>query len=347
MEDYLKAVAPYFHSELISSEAICRLRALAALLPPFSDAIIECRLGTNQPQVDFSIFPSRDNVNLLTKFVSNSTWQALQIFFNEWNKPESRLFQVSNRFLALEFDLDRAYAVMPTPCIFLELNQALSGQDLIDIALKLPIFPVSKTLKSNLRRFSNSLPKEARVKHIGAMLSRLGNPIRLTIAGLSLQQLPTFLMKVGCIKTADMLRSFNLFLSSICNYADNILLTDFDIGEIIYPKVGLEYYFSRKRCQFQREPLLDYLVDVSLCSQMKKNALLSWTGMFQRASPLDLWPQSLNWGDLFLKSKAHSVIWRDINHLKLVHTLGGSTEAKAYLSFGHHWINRSKLSDRR
>jgi hypothetical protein len=46
------------------------------------------------------------------------------------------------------------------------------------------------------------------------------------------------------------------------------------------------------------------------------------------------------WSDLFLADRAQSLFVRRLNHVKLVYEAGRPVEAKAYLSFGHHWLDR-------
>jgi hypothetical protein len=50
------------------------------------------------------------------------------------------------------------------------------------------------------------------------------------------------------------------------------------------------------------------------------------------------------WGELFLQDRAWSVFMRRLNHVKLVHEAGRPVEAKAYLGFGHYWIDRESMA---
>jgi hypothetical protein len=89
---------------------------------------------------------------------------------------------------------------------------------------------------------------------------------------------------------------------------------------------------------------LDYLVEVGLCISAKRDALLVWPGLTKKSDCPELWPANLMLGDLFFGSKAYSVFWRRINHIKIAYQPDELPSAKAYLAFGHSWINIDDLT---
>jgi hypothetical protein len=77
---------------------------------------------------------------------------------------------------------------------------------------------------------------------------------------------------------------------------------------------------------------------------VKQNALLAWPGFLQKVDAPELWPSNLAGGDLFLGSRALSVFWREISHIKIIYDLAeNSLSAKGYLSFGHSWLDADLL----
>jgi hypothetical protein len=116
MEDYLKVVTPHLHPALVSPEALSHIHALAQILPAFSVAGFEGRLGAAQSQVDFQVKLPVRSLNLPQRFLSSTVWQSLQNLYQEWVEPTSFLHQSVNG-LFLEFDLVGAPSWVPIPCI--------------------------------------------------------------------------------------------------------------------------------------------------------------------------------------------------------------------------------------
>ncbi len=346
MTDYLKVVTPHLHSELISQRSLFHLQALARLLPPFSSAMLEFRLGSDRSQTDLSVFFTRRTLNLPKILLNHPVWQALQVFCQECVEPSSLLYRCIQE-IALEFDLDAPPSQVPIPSIFLSWNEGNvnDAQTLIEILFRLPNYSISSKLQSNLRLCVDSLPNSAKVEHIGVMLSRPGGALRVIVGGIPPQKFSDYLMQIGWF---DSTQTISTLVSTLDELVDEIHFLSFDIGESISPRVGLEFFLKK---QPEHEPrwslFLDRLIEMELCTQAKKNALLAWTGVSQKADNPELWPQNLSGGDRLLGSRAHSVFWRTINHIKIVYQPGIPLEAKGYVMFGHHWFDANKLPTRR
>ncbi len=342
MEDYLKVVIPHLDPELVSSEALSRIQALAQILPPFSIAGFECRLGSEQSRVDFQVSFPHLTLNLPESFLTHSVWQNFQNFCQEWVDPASLLHRSIER-LWLEFDLFEQSSQVLIPCLFLVLNQENIGefQDLTETVLRLLNHQTDSLLESNLRLCANSVPDGGRIAHLGAMLSRTAKEVRVVVKGISSQQLLGYLVKIGWTNITNTLESLVFTLSE---FADTLGLS-FDVGDIVHPRIGLEYFWEKQPPDEPRWQLfLDCLVDMGLCNPAKRNALLAWPGFYQKADLPELWPTNLAGGDLFLGNKALSVFWRTINHIKVIYEPGNELETKAYLGFGHNWLNASDLN---
>jgi hypothetical protein len=343
MADYLKVVTPYLHSELISPSSSFHLQALARVLPPFSSAMLEFRLGTGESQTDLSVFFSRRTLNLPETLLNHPVWQGLHNFSQEYVNPESWLHHCL-RSIALEFDLDGHPSEIPIPCIFLAWNQGAvdDAQALIRMALALPNYPISSRLQSNLRLCVDSLPHGAKVEHIGAMLSRPGKVLRVIVGGIPPQQFSDYLMQIGWRESTE---TISTLVSNLYGLVDKIYVLSFDIGDVIYPRVGLEFFLKK---QPEHEPrwelFLDRLIEMGLCTPAKKNALLAWPGISQKADNPELWPQNLSRADRLLSFRASSVFWRTISHVKIVYQPDSPLEAKGYITFGHQWIDASTVT---
>lgn len=342
MEDYLRVVIHHLDSELVSSEALARIQALAQILPPLSMAGFECRLGSEESRVDFQVSFPHLTLNLPESFLTHSFWRTFQDFCQEWVEPTSILHRNVDR-LWLEFDLPEQSSQVPIPCFFLSLNQnnVSEFQDFIKTILRLLNHRTDSLLEPNLLLCANSLPDKARIAHIGAMLSRPTKEMRIVIKELTSQELCNYLDKIGWIDTTNKFKSLVAILSE---FVDSIALT-FDVGDTIHSRIGLECFLEKQPHDEPRwQPFLDYLVEEGLCTPGKRNALLAWPGFSQKADIPELWPTNLTGGDLFLGSKVLSVFWRTINHIKVIYEPGNPLEAKGYLAFGHNWLNASNLS---
>lgn len=335
MQDYLKIVTPNLHSDLVSLEALSHIQSLTETLPSLSLAGFECRLGANQSRVDFSISLPRLTMNLPQQFLVHPVWQFFQNLCQDWTEPTSLLYQEVKR-VWMEFDLDSEQLQVPLPCIFLqfESGSVRNAETLNQIAHRL-LGQVSPLVESNLRQCVDSLPAEATISHLGTMLSRQSKAVRVNAKGISPEQLSDYLIQIGW---SDPTKTFSILISTLSKLVDSIILS-FDVGDTILPRIGLECFQNNQpHVEPQWQPFLNYLVETGLCDPAKKNALLAWTGISQRSSVPDLWPDNIGFGDRFLGSRAFSIFWRNINHIKIVYQPGILLEAKGYLAFGHSWV---------
>ena len=103
--------------------------------------------------------------------------------------------------------------------------------------------------------------------------------------------------------------------------------------------IGLECYLARGPSEEPRWTLLlDHLVGEGLCSPEKAQALLRWPGIDRQATS-PVWPSSLEVADRFLGGLVVSYFFRRIHHVKVTFDSGRPREAKAYLIFGHQWLD--------
>lgn len=338
MADYLNVVTPYLPSELASAEAMSNLQLLAQLLPPFSRAMLEFRLGNGSSPVDLSIFVDRRTLDLPDTLLTHPVWQSLQNFCREWVEPQSFLYR-GLRLTGLEFDVGEPFTQVPIPSIFVAWHREMVTDDqaLAEIVPKLPNYPISSTLEARLQQCVNCLPQGAALESIGVMLSRPTQLVRVITADIPLNQVLEYLMQIGWSEPSD---EFSHLLLTLSEFGQEVRLLSFDVGEKIAPRVGLEFYpkqFPVDNSLWQL--FLNHLVAMGLCTPTKKDALLAWPGFTQKADRPELWPSNLLVGDFLRGSTALSLFWRTINHVKIVYQPDTPLEAKGYLIFGHHWFD--------
>lgn len=350
MKDYCQLIAPFLQPALVSSEALSRIYALTESLYPFSIACLECRLAENNPRVDFLADVRRGTLSIPEHFLNHPVWQDIQSFYQIWSKTTSFLHP-KVRNLILEFDLENNIQTdkIPLPCLFLGVN--LDSKSEVGNIIKLMSYipsnilinqPNSRQFESNLQQCVNNLPEGAFIGHLGVMLSRSTQQVRLHIKGIPKLQIPEYLKKIGWGSKTSQLASL---IENLSNFVDYFTL-DLDIGEQIGLKIGIECYLEKQPPNETRwHSFFDYLVTEGLCSSAKKNALLAWPGITQKDECPETWPSNLYLGDTFLGSIALSVFYRAIYHIKVVYHPDMPLFAKAYLEFGHQWINRGLIEE--
>ncbi|WP_017720752.1 hypothetical protein [Kamptonema formosum] len=312
MKDCLNSVAHRLPPDLVSRKALCELYTAAESLPPFSDAILECRLGAGASQVDLAVFLPNPSIKLPDTVPNHPVWGRFQKLFQEWADPNSDLHHSVNA-MWLEFDVGDPPSTLPIPCVFLHLEEAAGcqAQSLLEMALKLLDSQVPPHLDSNLQLCAGTLPAAAKFTCIGAMLSRQSRNVRLIAKGISPVQLPVYLAEVGWAGSVKELEGIIPQLSIV---VDNIDLS-FDVGDTIPSRIGLECYVANAGPKEPRWQLfLDSLVSSGLCTPAKRNALLAWPGHDRQGF------------GLFFRLTAY---------IKIVCRQGSPLEAKAYLGLWH------------
>ena len=342
LEDYLRVVTPYLPPELVTPQALTQVRALAQRLPIASAALLECRLSHTESDVDFHASFTHFSPDLFSRFLLTPAWQACQTFSHAWMDSASALHQ-SIRNLILEFDLPERpidqqsiEAISPSPYMMFKSEITIELPDLIKRALILLQRLPDPQLAAKLKHCISSIPEGATPANVGVWLARPTQAVRLTIKEIRLAQLLTYLEKIGW---EDPTQAFASCTSMLAPFVHTFALA-VDIDQTIYPRIGLECFATDQfHDQARWRQFIDHLVQTGLCAPAKRNALLAWNGFTQKSECPERWPTNLTYGDLLIGANAVSLIWRRINHIKIVYQPGRRPSAKAYLAFGHSWIN--------
>ncbi len=280
MKDYCQVIAPFLPSTLVNSEALSRIYEITQSLPPFFTTFLECRLAENEPRVDFLADVRHGTLSIPEKFLQHPLWQDIEILYQDWTKPTSFLHKTINN-LCLEFDLeaDSQGSEILVPCLFFGLNQNAMNE--VNILTKILTYlpssllvnqPNSKQFELNLQQCIDNLPQDALIAHLGLMLSRSTQEVRLHIKGIPALQIPTYLKQIGWKRKTDQLTNLIETLSGFVDY----LTLDLDIGDQIGFQIGLECYFKNQPPDESRWfSFLEHLVTQELCTSAKKDALLA------------------------------------------------------------------------
>jgi hypothetical protein len=364
LEDYLRVVAPYIHHQLISPDSLAHIATIAKIFPAnvTSFLIFECRLGESQPRADFllsvaaseggrEILAGRNSaIDLPETLLTNPVWNRIRIFCTNWADPASTLYEQTHS-IWLEFDVVEPPTQIPVPSIFfgpkyIELDNssptklgmaANPYQWVVETALRI-LFgkPISSSFKRKLFDCFDLLPAGACIFHIGAMLARQVDTVRVCITDIPADKLLDYLSRLGWTGSISKLEAF---VSELSSWVDRVDL-DLDVGDTILPKIGLECYFNR---QPQFEPkwqlFLGRLVEIGLCVPAKRDAILAYPGYSHERANRELWPSNLLRASNLLWPRVSSIFIRKLNHIKIVYQPDIPVEAKAYLSTGSHWTH--------
>jgi hypothetical protein len=348
LENDLLFITPHLCDRLVSPQALSNIQKIAKILPPLSESLLECRLGANDSLVDFSVLANAsdgsrdllaglDSLEIVPDFITHPVWKRIRDFCSEWQQPNS-LFSKHIDQIWLEFDVNDELSKIPIPSLFFRFNPIQQSnfyqdnilhlnatQTALDILFDSSISP---EIKKNISLCSKALPQKAQFLYIGAMLPRQLEAVRVNVIGISQETLPDYLNTIGWKYPVSKLPET---IKVISEFVDVIIL-NFDVGNIVYPKIGIECGLSSKKPinEPRWQLFLDYLVDKGLCTPEKRDAFLKWSGYSLQKYDLGFW-----------SSQSHqksSIFFRRLNHFKMVYYPDGSLEAKGYLSFGHRWL---------
>ncbi len=359
LDNYFQVVAPYISHQLVTPEAFSQIQTVAKMLPPLSEALLECRLGANSSAVDFSVSVtpcdgSREilaglNPTVMPDIIlTNPVWRRIQYFCLHWYEQNSLLAKNIDN-IWLEFDINDQLTKVPIPSFFFcfkhliekitstKQSNVAAQKQIIETALSLLYgTSISPQIKQNIAICLDSLPEGSQFLYIGAMLSRQLEAVRVNVIGIPEEEILAYLTKIGWKYSGIEVRKI---IQELSYFVDEIIL-NFDVGNVVFPKIGIECELIKKdpRIEPRWQLFLDYLVEKGLCTPEKRDAFLSWPGYLQEKSYPELWPSNLSKVSSFFNTRGSSVFFRRLNHIKIVCQPGSSLEAKGYLSFGHAWI---------
>jgi len=365
--DYLKLVQPHLVPQLISLENWSTINTVAQVLPSAITSFFgfECRLGIKEPQADFlicadaaeagrKVLAGNDYPITLPDFLTtHPVWSNIRKFSNHWDTNTSPLYQ-KVRNVWLEFDINESLPTLPIPSCFFgpepiyqtsaEQRGKLSSphQWVSQTALKLLLNKaLSPQVENQLLKCFDLLPTDAYVFQIGVMLARKSDLVRICIRNISPEQILNYLTQLNGSGSFHPLKPILIQLS---NFVERIDL-DLDVGEVIFPKIGLECYLSQQPNYEPRWQLfLDYLVEIGLCLPAKRDALLAYPGCIREISNREIWPPGLLKLSDFLGAGYETVFFRRLHHIKVVYQPDKPLEAKVYLSVNHTLLSPQFIS---
>lgn len=347
----LRLASRHLPAELVGAHQAGALAAVASALPPVHFAGFECRLSPGDHPVDFQqgLRARQSDRATLARFLRTASpkgpsWAALQRLSDRWCQPGNL---VHDGVAAIWLEVDTAPPGEPAPAsgtVGPSVIVLLGGADIDELSAASAIGPaVLHTLTGEekgawdevLQRCAAACPAPGFVSHIGVMLSRRPNAMRLNITNLRLEHLKAYLAAIGWPGDGD---EAERWARQLLVLTDRVVVC-LDVTSAFLPRIGLECFFARDKSGDPRwRPLLGQMVAWDRCTREKADALMRWPG---RSGPLeagDPWPEDLLVQSIRQPVDRLGVVDRRLSHLKL--TVGDSgLEAKAYFGFEHIWLD--------
>lgn len=348
--DSLQIVIPHLSPKIATPIALSRIQTVAKLLAPIEIAGFEIRLDQENAQIDLQqkISSQNNEQKILAEYIAvasshqefkETAWSRIQQFCEVWSDRNSFLHNAITE-IWLEFDLNESTHQLLIPSIFIGLNRDLKDSEQAFNITKYTIEllwgqPISDSLYSNLYRCFTICTAPTYISHVGVMLSRQIEALRINVSCLSPDKITSYLQTIGYPEST---KEIEILVMQLCSCVDNVRLC-LDVGTAIYPKVGLECSF---RQQHGLEPswftLLDDLVARGLCTPEKRDGLLSWPGNINLISSLHSWSTHITTESF---SQPLSIVERRLSHIKITYQPQHPLEAKAYLGFIHKKLVRN------
>jgi hypothetical protein len=327
--DALEGVLPDLPGALVTHPAREALRRLARSVPHLTRQFgFECRLDPDDEVVDFGMAVSAsdggrealagrtDDPRLGALTGQEACWRRLRDFALRWSDPDAPL-HVWSPFLGLEFDAAAVSQTVPVPSVFVALDapldEAAGGRPQLAAAVEAADLlrgGLSHALEAALESCFEGLPTGARVLHVGAMLGRAQEGLRVS-AVLPAPELKGYLSGVG---GEAALEAAQVALAALPHRFPTVQV-DFDLLPAVSPRVGLGLRPARTE-PADWEALFAELVALGCASEAKANALVGWIGV----GPARRTGANGGW----------ETYRRDLSHVKLVCVPGRAPAAKAY-----------------
>lgn len=355
----IEQLAPRLPVALVTSGAQSRLLRVAASLPAALTnwIYLECRLQHEKPRVDLIVRVDQRGRDILTgdnpvvaldaTLHRHPAWRAVHALARAWSDPASTLHRGVER-LWLEFDVHPSRGIrepseLPAPGVFIEFAREVYAQHRredrlgVTMAALRPFMPDGMTpaMARNLRRCWELLPSSAAIPYVGLFPARRSEAVRVSVAGLSDAELPSYLRALRWPGSHhDLTEAIAAFRPPTPVPLPRMAIVNLDVDREVGPGVGIEYllsHASQLRGSILERELLDHLVRGGFCSPAKSDALLAWPATSLHVMPHEIW---------------RSRVCRRVNHLKLSLTESGSPEVKAYLAASHEYQPARQFAER-
>jgi hypothetical protein len=309
-------------------------------------------LGDRDATADFSccitrvhggdvILAGRSAVHTLPEaWREHPVWDRVRRFCDAWVDPTSSLHSAV-REIWLEFDVDGASTPeIPVPNVFLGPvvgRSAAACNWFVECAIPLLLgAPLSPSVEHTLRGCLNALPPAAWVRHVGVMLARQTDALRLEIKNFPFASLPRFLETVGYPVGSN--EPHAALAPAVSLAPARRMMLSLDAGATIGSTVGVECFapVGAER-SLTWTAFVDYLVASGLCATAKRATLDARGEWIHEPDVNGAAPDRLAPASRVVGLPVRGVFVAALSHVKLKHQPDRPLQAKAYLAVDLRW----------
>jgi hypothetical protein len=338
----LDLLLPEFAPALIGNNARAALESAVVAMAPIPRVAIECRLASDNAQVDIQQQLRRHAGEgqilrrHLEKYGGSSRMMKLSRFCDAWVSGGNALARIDEVFL--EYDVRTDEREVEVPGVFFALPRE-DGWEVAREAISLfhdehPFDGPAGAIRSCFEAAKNS--GGAWIGYIGLLLNREGDPTRLNVKGMRPRSLRTFLKDIGWDGDSD---EADAWFDWAVDRVDRVTLALDLSGAAVLPRLGLECILNRQPAVEKRwSKLLDALVHQGLCDGDKRRAALAVPGITLPTLAGKPWLPQWIARSLMSPTGHFSALDRALYHIKLTLEPDGSRKAKAYFGAQDVWL---------
>ncbi|MBL8481880.1 MAG: terpene cyclase/mutase family protein [Rhodocyclaceae bacterium] len=241
----------------------------------------------------------------------------------------------------LELDAKPAAGIFPLS-VFLRLAKLSSQaqQEAIEDAAAVLDLALPDAGRTAVARSLGACPPGAAVTHVGFMLGRPGQPLRLVIERVPFDGMADYLARAGWPGDAQ---AAQRQVDWLFTHADRIRLA-LAVSDGLRDELGFECFVGRENGSDPRFAcLLDLLMRQGYCSPEARRRVLAWPAPLTPVSVTEAWPTPLMLDALIRGGNALGWLDCRISHIKL--STDRNRPAKAYLGFVDAWESISHRDD--
>ena len=343
LQEAFDVVAPHLGEALVPPSHRDELRAGLGTLAPILQLGLEVRLGEGEEQVDVqqAILRNQGHPHRLAAHVRglfdeqdeastvDPAWHRIDAVLRAWADGTDFGWM---REWWLEYDVPDGISEAMLPSIFVERPPSVPVSEVQRVVEALQGRALPNALRETLHATVAAMPQGGYVSHIGLMLARPVDALRVNVKGLGPESAAVLVGALGG-ETEEVTRRF----TGLAEHAAHLTLA-LDLANRVLPGLGLEVFFHRQPdADDGWERLLDHLVETGSCTAAKREAILAWSGISVPPQTEAPWPEALLVRALAEPGRL-SAIGRRLHHLKVTYRPGQPPVAKAYLGIGHVWL---------
>ncbi len=352
LERYLDLVRPRLSGALVSDSVFAQIRTIGTHFPELPLVGFETHLGSTQPTVDLFLlldnctadqeYPGRANPigRLPDEVRADAAWRRIIDACGMFRTRAVPLMHLVTS-IWLEFDITPGQPPLPTPSIFMgirDLRTVASGSDLaaryvhgLGELIRLLTGEAPRLgLVALLRSVVDRTAAEAAGYHVGAMLSRGADAIRLCARRAPVSAVLAQLRAIGWTGgREDPEEVFGRYFELVSDPTVHV-----DLGTRLGPTLGFDLALARSflHGQPRDEPrwhdMFARLVSEGLATSAKRDALLAWPGGARLA-------RHESTGAAATPPTRDAYLIRGLNHVKVVCDGHGGRSAKGYFAYQH------------